>query len=70
MANARKMHMRKTAIAADLLDPVEARAQLCYRLTREKRDQLHRLALDRHTNVQGLLDEAVGDLLAKYQADI
>ena len=61
---------RKTAIAADLLDPVEARSQLCYRLSREKRDQLHRLALDRHTNLQGLLDEAVGDLLAKHQAHI
>jgi hypothetical protein len=30
---------------------------------------LHRLALDRRTNLQGLLDEAVGDLLAKLQAD-
>lgn len=61
---------RKTAVAADLLDPVEARSQICYRLTRERRNLLHHLALDRQTNVQGLLDEAVGDLLAKYQADI
>lgn len=61
---------RKTAVAEDLLDLIEARSQICYRLTREKRDALHRLALDRHTNVQGLLDEAVGDLLAKHQADI
>lgn len=61
---------RKTAIATDLLEPVEDRSQLCYRLTREKRNQLHRLALDRHTNVQAILDEAVGDLLAKYQIDI
>ncbi|MBU1303984.1 MAG: hypothetical protein KKF33_00490 [Alphaproteobacteria bacterium] len=61
---------RKTAVAADLLDLIEARSQICYRLTREKRDALHRLALDRHTNVQGLLDEAIGDLLSKHRADI
>jgi hypothetical protein len=59
---------RKTAVAADLLDPADASAQICYRLTREKRDRLHRLALDRNTNLQTLLDEAVGDLLAKHQA--
>lgn len=60
---------RATAIAPDLADEGEARAQICYRLSREKRDILHRLALDRRTNLQGLIDEAVGDLLAKLQVD-
>ena len=61
--------LRATATAADLAEEGEARAQICYRLSRETRDMLHRLALDRRTTVQGLLDEAVGDLLAKLQAD-
>jgi hypothetical protein len=61
---------RATAIAEDLLEPIEGRAQICYRLSRDRRDLLHRVALDRRTNLQGLLDEAVGDLLAKIQADI
>jgi hypothetical protein len=57
------------ATAADLADEGEARVQICYRLSREKRDMLHRLALGRRTNLQGLLDEALGDLLAKLQVD-
>ncbi|WP_332719797.1 hypothetical protein [Pelagibacterium mangrovi] len=64
-----KSPLRATAIAPDLVEETEARAQICYRLSRERRDMLHRLALDRRTNLQGLLDEAVGDLLAKLQAD-
>ena len=60
---------RPTATAADLAEETEARAQICYRLSRDKRDMLHRVALDRRTNLQGLLDEAVGDLLVKLQAD-
>ncbi|QYO76556.1 hypothetical protein [Devosia salina] len=62
--------LRVTAIAPDLAEETQARAQICYRLSRERRDMLHRLALDRRTNLQGLLDEAVGDLLAKLQADM
>lgn len=65
-----KPPLRTTATAADLAEETEARAQICYRLSRERRDMLHRLALDRRTNVQALLDEAVGDLLAKLQADL
>lgn len=65
-----KPRIRATATAADLAEETEARAQICYRLSRERRDILHRLALDRRTNVQALLDEAVGDLLAKLQADM
>lgn len=61
---------RATAVAEDLLEPGEGRAQICYRLSRERRNLLHRLALDRRTNVQALLDEAVGDFLTKIQADI
>lgn len=61
---------RATAVAEDLLEPSEGRAQICYRLSRERRNLLHRLALDRRTNVQALLDEAVGDFLTKIQADI
>lgn len=60
---------RATAVAEDLLEPSEGRAQICYRLSRDRRDLLHRLALNRRTNLQALLDEAVGDLLAKFQAD-
>ncbi|HWV21450.1 MAG TPA: hypothetical protein VN036_10510 [Devosia sp.] len=67
--NTPKSPFRAIATAADLAEETEARAQICYRLSREKRDMLHRLALDRRTNLQGLLDEAVGDLLAKLQAD-
>lgn len=64
-----KPPLRATAITHDLAEETDARAQICYRLSRERRDALHRLALDRRTTVQGLLDEAVGDLLAKLQAD-
>lgn len=64
-----KSPQRATATAADLAEETEARAQICYRLSRDKRDMLHRVALDRRTNLQGLLDEAVGDLLAKLQVD-
>ncbi|MET0436245.1 MAG: hypothetical protein ABW043_01995 [Devosia sp.] len=61
---------RATAVAEDLLEPSEGRAQICYRLSRERRNLLHRLALDRRTTVQALLDEAVGDFLTQIQADI
>jgi hypothetical protein len=47
-----KSSLRATAIAPDLVEETEARAQICYRLSRERRDMLHRLALDRHTNLQ------------------
>ena len=67
--NTPKASFRATATADDLKDETGARAQICYRLSRDRRDMLHRLALDRRTNLQGLLDEAVGDLLAKLQAD-
>lgn len=67
--NTPKPPFRATATAADLTEETEARAQICYRVSRDRRDMLHRLALDRRTNLQGLLDEAVGDLLAKLQAD-
>lgn len=70
MADPDSVDFRATAVAADLAEPHEGRAQICYRLSRERRDFLHRVALDRRTNLQGLLDEAVGDLLAKLQADI
>lgn len=70
MNSSPKLPHRATAIAADLAEETEARVQICYRLSRERRDMLHRLALDRRTNVQALLDEALGDLLAKLQADM
>ena len=69
MNTSSKLPLRANAMAPDLMADTEARAQICYRLSREKRDMLHRLALDRRTNVQGLLDEAVGDLLAKLRVD-
>ncbi|MBB4054071.1 hypothetical protein GGR20_003747 [Devosia subaequoris] len=57
---------RAKAVAEDLAEVETVRAQICYRLARERRDLLHRMALERQTNVQALLDEAVGDLIAKY----
>lgn len=70
MAIKKAISTRTTVTAPDLTDDTsKGRAQICYRLSRDKRDQLHRLALDRHTNLQNLLDEAVGDLLAKLQLD-
>lgn len=69
MSTPPKSPLRATATATDLTEETGARAQICYRLSRERRDMLHRLALDRRTNLQGLLDEAIGDLLAKLQAD-
>lgn len=53
----------------DLAEETEACPQICYRLSREKRDLLHRPALDRRSNVQGLVGGAVGDLLSRLQAD-
>lgn len=60
---------RPTAIAADLAEASEGRVQVCYRISRDDRDALHRLALQRRTSLQRLLDEAVGDLRAKLQSD-
>lgn len=60
---------RPTAIAADLVEASQDRVQVCYRISRDDRDALHRLALERRTSLQRLLDEAVGDLRAKFQCD-
>lgn len=69
MTKAQNPATRPTAIAADLADASEDRVQVCYRISRDDRDALHRLALDRRTSLQRLLDEAVGDLRAKFQSD-
>lgn len=61
---------RAVAIAADLVDETQTKAQICYRLSRDKRDMLHRIALDRRSNVQSILDEAVGDWLSKNHVDL
>ncbi|KKB79416.1 hypothetical protein VW29_17815 [Devosia limi DSM 17137] len=61
---------RVTAIAADLAEPAEKLSQICYRLSRAKRNHLHRFALDRNTSLQTVIDEAIDDFLAKHQVEI
>lgn len=69
MTKSQSLGFRPTAVADDLAEASENRVQVCYRISRDDRDALHRLALERRTSLQRLLDEAVGDLRAKFHSD-